>query len=315
VRQGVAAIQIKAGTAATTGTQTTPTADAGWTGIYVVTVANGAATITSGNITQLATAPFLLVTLPNVPAGVQGQSWTYWVDTGSANALAITPVPAIASYVAGQRFSVKAANANTGATTINVSGLGTKAVVSAANAALVGTEIISGGIIDVEYNGTSFQIVSETVNVTANSTKTGSAPKRNYFEMVSAGTQSVPSSTITAVTDMTLTGSLPSDAVFSAGGTITIGPLTAGVWTFDQLYEPSQNTAAATVVQAYLYKNGVIVQNQTVTGTFCTNSGTVRVANGDVLTMEVWQNSGHNQLNVGPGAPPASFLNLYQISS
>lgn len=52
-------ISIKNGTPATTGTQTTPTPDPGYTGAWVVTTANGQTTITSGNITQYTNAPFI----------------------------------------------------------------------------------------------------------------------------------------------------------------------------------------------------------------------------------------------------------------
>lgn len=54
IRAGQLIVRAKAGTPATTGSQTTPAADAGWTAIASVTVAFGATTITSGNITQLA---------------------------------------------------------------------------------------------------------------------------------------------------------------------------------------------------------------------------------------------------------------------
>ncbi|WP_353192098.1 hypothetical protein [Pandoraea pnomenusa] len=62
-RKGVVAIQPKAGIAAATGTQVTPVPDAGWTGLWVVTVANGQSTITAGNITPYAGAPILNETL------------------------------------------------------------------------------------------------------------------------------------------------------------------------------------------------------------------------------------------------------------
>jgi hypothetical protein len=58
VRASVLQLQVKAGTAAATGSQVTPTADAGYIGLYVVTVANGASSIVSGDITQI-TANFL----------------------------------------------------------------------------------------------------------------------------------------------------------------------------------------------------------------------------------------------------------------
>jgi hypothetical protein len=55
VRQGSLVVNVKAGTAATTGSQVTPTPDAGFTGLWVVTIANGATTIVSGNITPYTT--------------------------------------------------------------------------------------------------------------------------------------------------------------------------------------------------------------------------------------------------------------------
>lgn len=58
VRYSEIQFATKAGTAAATGSQVTPTADAGYIGLYVVTVAYGASSIVSGNITQI-TANFL----------------------------------------------------------------------------------------------------------------------------------------------------------------------------------------------------------------------------------------------------------------
>lgn len=57
VRQGLVNVTAKAGTAAATGTQTTPAPDSGFVGIAVVTVANGQSTITGGNISNYSGAP------------------------------------------------------------------------------------------------------------------------------------------------------------------------------------------------------------------------------------------------------------------
>lgn len=63
VRQDKCVITVKAGVAAATGTQVTPSVDAGNVGLYVVTVANGQTTITSGNISLYSGAPFISETL------------------------------------------------------------------------------------------------------------------------------------------------------------------------------------------------------------------------------------------------------------
>lgn len=62
-RKGIVTISAKAGIAATTGSQTTPAPDAGYTGLWVVTVANGQTAINSGNIVKAAGAPILTETL------------------------------------------------------------------------------------------------------------------------------------------------------------------------------------------------------------------------------------------------------------
>ncbi|MBT2299286.1 hypothetical protein J7E70_02305 [Variovorax paradoxus] len=77
MRQGLAVVTVKAGTAATTGTQTTPAPDAGKLGLYVVTVANGASTIVNANISLYASSPFLNFTLPQLRPGASNiQSFT-----------------------------------------------------------------------------------------------------------------------------------------------------------------------------------------------------------------------------------------------
>lgn len=59
VRTQVASLQVKAGTPATTGSQTTPSGDVGWVPLAVVTIANGQTQVTAGNIVVPATAPYL----------------------------------------------------------------------------------------------------------------------------------------------------------------------------------------------------------------------------------------------------------------
>lgn len=54
---GLLEINVKAGTEATTGAQTTPAADSGWTGVLVVSVADTTTDISSSEITAVATQP------------------------------------------------------------------------------------------------------------------------------------------------------------------------------------------------------------------------------------------------------------------
>lgn len=78
---------------------------------------------------------------------------------GTADVITITPSPAIAAYAAGQLFSFIASGANTTNVTVNVSGLGAKAVTKNGATALAAGDIPSGFLATVRYDGTRFQLV------------------------------------------------------------------------------------------------------------------------------------------------------------
>lgn len=83
---------------------------------------------------------------------------TYSVDTGAANAYVATPSIPITAYSEGLRIRLKAANANTGVSTINVSGLGVKQIIRADGTALQINDIVAGQILDLTYDGTAFRL-------------------------------------------------------------------------------------------------------------------------------------------------------------
>ncbi len=62
-------LQLKAGAAATAGSQVTPPVDNGWVGLYVITVSYGQTAITSSSISLMASAPFLGWKLPALRPG------------------------------------------------------------------------------------------------------------------------------------------------------------------------------------------------------------------------------------------------------
>jgi hypothetical protein len=160
VRKGVAAIQIKAGIAAPTGTQATPTQDAGWTGVYYVVVANGATTITSGNINVVIGAPTIPATLPNIPVGVQDAVWVGSQDTGTANAMVAAFSPAITALVPRMTVIVKKiASANTGAVTLDI-GTGANAVKRTGGAALTSGDLPASSIVMLTWDGGAWQITN-----------------------------------------------------------------------------------------------------------------------------------------------------------
>lgn len=82
-RQDLCQVQVKAGTAATTGSQTTPTPDGGYVGLWVVTVAYGQSTITSGNISVYPGAPFISQSGAGPASAIQGRLLNVQVFTAS----------------------------------------------------------------------------------------------------------------------------------------------------------------------------------------------------------------------------------------
>lgn len=104
-------------------------------------------------------------TVDNVPAS--NPVFEFWggTSTGSANAYALA-APAVTAYLAPLAVIFIANFTNTGATTVNVNGLGAKNVFRKTGtgiAACGGGEIRSGDIVELQYDGTQFQIVSPPV--------------------------------------------------------------------------------------------------------------------------------------------------------
>jgi hypothetical protein len=160
IRQCNCVVALKAGTPATTGTQTVPSPDAGYTGLYAITVANGATQVASGNIATLISAPFISTKLPDVPAGVQSGKWVYAVDTGAVNAMVAIASPVPAALIPGLCVRIKVANTNTGAATFNLNGLGNVAVKRANGAAVSSGDLNVGMVVELIYDGSAWQIAN-----------------------------------------------------------------------------------------------------------------------------------------------------------
>lgn len=92
---------------------------------------------------------------------VQRGQPSFGTDTGVANALVVTLSPALVEYKVGLRLYVKVAATNVGgAMTINVNGLGLKSVTRRDGSAPLDADLTAGSIIELNYDGTNFQIPS-----------------------------------------------------------------------------------------------------------------------------------------------------------
>jgi len=86
------------------------------------------------------------------------------------NTITAVASPVITAYASGQRFVFTPANTNSGATTINIDGLGAKNVYLR-NAACTGGELVQNVPAEILYDGTQFQIVSTGALVTTTTTQ------------------------------------------------------------------------------------------------------------------------------------------------
>ena len=128
--------------------QTTPTANLPMGGFKHTGAANGSAATDYATIANLQNGTGIYV-------GTVG---------GTADVITLTPSPAISSYAAGQYFSFLASGTNTTNVTVNISGLGAKAITKNGATALVAGDIVSGQVVTIQYDGTQFQLVAVNIN-------------------------------------------------------------------------------------------------------------------------------------------------------
>jgi hypothetical protein len=94
---------------------------------------------------------------------IQAQSFVFAVDTGVANAYVavLSPVP---PSTAGTRIYVKCIHANTGASTLVLTGWqasAAKAITKNGTTALAGAEISANQIVQLVWDGTEWQMISQ----------------------------------------------------------------------------------------------------------------------------------------------------------
>jgi hypothetical protein len=98
---------------------------------------------------------------------VRDSTYVYGNDVGAVNSIVINPSQPYVNYTDGTKIEFLAANTNTGATTINISGLGAKSIKLQSPLGLKNLgahSIVSGVIYKAIYDGTQFQIENTSTN-------------------------------------------------------------------------------------------------------------------------------------------------------
>lgn len=83
-------------------------------------------------------------------------------DGGTVNAYTLAPATAITTYAAKTVALFVPTITNTGASTLNISGLGAVSIKSVSGAALAAGELVAGMVYLAEYNGTEFRLLAVT---------------------------------------------------------------------------------------------------------------------------------------------------------
>ncbi|WP_316815846.1 hypothetical protein [Pedobacter nyackensis] len=82
------------------------------------------------------------------------------VTSAGANTYIASIIPGITAYSMGQVFYIKITTANTGASTLNLNGLGAKVLVKDASTALVAGDLLANKVYTVYFDGTNFQVMN-----------------------------------------------------------------------------------------------------------------------------------------------------------
>jgi len=129
-------------TALTKDGQSTPTANITLGGYKITNLAAGTTAADAVRFSQL-----------------QGGSTSTYITAAGADTITGTVTPTLTAYTTGQQFSFVAAGTNTTAVTLNIDGVGVKAVTRAGTTALAAGDILTGQVALVEYDGTQFQLL------------------------------------------------------------------------------------------------------------------------------------------------------------
>jgi hypothetical protein len=116
------------------------------------------------------------------PSQLSSQKYTYGLDTGVANAYAVSLPQFPYPFVAGQTVSFLIANTNTGASTLSINSNPTSPVTKQGNVALAAGDFPAGAIVVLTYDGTNWQLTNTTrgigggssLNVVLNEVPSGS---------------------------------------------------------------------------------------------------------------------------------------------
>lgn len=264
--------------------QAPPTANLPMGGFKLTGLANGSAaadSITYGQAQSLDSA---------VAATAQSGSAQWLTSVSGTNTITGNASPAIAAYAAGQTFRFVPANTNTGATTLQINGVGSAQNVFAFGAACVGGELVAGVPVTVVHDGTRFQIIGAF------------SPRLNFqhtaFLLVSSTTTNLSDATYTRINlieQLDPGNNIPASNYY-------VAPANGNYFVFGSVAIGITNAIATTTQVAYERANnaGANIGTGIMSASIMTVSSTPQVSGssivymnaGDRLYLNGYQNNG-----------------------
>ncbi len=155
---------------------------------------------------------------------------------GTANAIILTPSPAIAAYAAGQTFRFIVGSANTSTVTVAVSGLTAKAITKNGATALRSGDLPAGFMAQITYDGTQFVLSAFRIPEVGTDSNSNTWLGATGLDSLSSGTHNTALGTnaLTAVSSgggNVALGSGAGDAITTAGSNVAIGKNALGAYT------------------------------------------------------------------------------------
>lgn len=190
-------------------------------------LANGLSTAITkdGQTTATANLPMGGFKLTNLGAGTASTDSARLgqVQSGAATLIAITGTdtvvgtltPTLTAYAAGQQFSFVAAATNTTSMTLNIDGLGAKAITRSGATALIAGDITVGKMITVIYDGTQFQTSDARVPISTGVSGLGTGVA------TALGVAVTGSGSVVLSASPTLTGTMTAATISATTGAFT----------------------------------------------------------------------------------------------
>jgi hypothetical protein len=176
-RNGTGTYNLPAGNPVSTGT----TISSSWANTTLTDIANALTGSIAKDGQTTATANLPMGTYAHTGVGnatvrtmyasagqVQDSTLTYLTSVVGEDAITASAPAVMTSYVIGQTFRFIAVGNCTGAVTININSIGVKSIVQTNGSLLNSDDITSGAAVQIMYDGTNFQLISNIVSANSN---------------------------------------------------------------------------------------------------------------------------------------------------